>query len=228
MITIANKDFFKILVLMSVFFMTNCNYEKSKDVTESFNLNVPDGLDSGSVYHSIQRIADSLSLDFLKNGFDKIQLRLWYRTPRTDTFEVLIIKQIGDNNWKAKLGTIFPLRDSSHSFLIKYVNNIFDIKPKSNWDIVEKKISEINFENFLDRSKIVDYPVVYNSDLFTIEIASPGFFGLFQYSDILEYEGKNPKISQAKDIIEFLCSEFLFPTRKVNTLGQSRLIKLIE
>jgi len=62
---------------------------------EEFKRDLPDdGMGKGSLFQSLAFISDSLKLDTLENGYDSLQIRLWFVFPGVTFKQQLIILKI--------------------------------------------------------------------------------------------------------------------------------------
>jgi len=167
---------------------------------------VPDGFGKGTVLGSIDLICDSLQLAHLENGFDSLQIRFWFRYVGQLNQQLISISY-AKKEWKATYCEFTPILDDKDS-LVSFQKKIMGIKPRHSFNMIIDSLDHLGIWSIEDRSKIVNYPDVHNTDQVTIEISSMKMYRLFQHSDLEEVSKKLTNVAMVRRMVQLLLSEF--------------------
>ena len=147
-------------------------------------------------YNNILKTGDKLGIGSLNNGYDSIQIRIWYNFGRTDTSQVLIIGR-NATEWFEKI------------IKFVYINNNGEINvlstestnPNSGWINLLTMIDHSNIMKLPDQSKIAEYPDYTDGKGIIIETSTSRLYRIYHYQEpFLNQE----HFSNAADIVKFL------------------------
>lgn len=144
-------------------------------------------------------------LDSLNNGFDSIQIKIWYGCVLYH--ERLIVLSLVSNKWRAELCQ----RQFSGKYpdfsMSRKVNNV---KPKSGWDSVITGLFNLKILTLPDLDKIDGFveESVTDGCYVSIEIATKKIYREYGYSNPDLYVRQHWQAKNIVDIARFLNTEF--------------------
>jgi len=183
----------------------SCNYQNRK---VNFERDLPDYKNGISRdLTGLQASRDALKLDTLENGYDSIQIRVWFTYARIDTFQILSLKKT-DHKWSAYYcKTGFQINPGGDSIL-SYSKDDHEIFPKSGWQTVMDSIFNFNILTLPDCRKIKGYDFPFDGgNSVTFEISTEKKYRLYMY----ELPSKNKEYKEAANvdsILRLLSEEF--------------------
>lgn len=155
-----------------------------------------------------------MGLESLENGFDSIQIRLWYGYGYPDTAQLVILTKAKNKEWKAELiDMIYDLDSLDHSLLSISHKKVIGT-PNKGWK---------NFTNALFRCDIISLPDCYKirgyhgsmgGRSLIVEIGRCRSYRIYSYSNpasMASYFDEAEKLERALKLIE---TEFNYPRLK--------------
>ncbi len=134
-----------------------------------------------SFYKNKEGIENKLGLKTLENGYDSLQMRLWYYYTVTDTSQLIIFKKT-DDVWTGEIiyfiENFYQKNDSAN---IKK-NVIENVKPKTGWNKFSKKLSTLQIYTLPDDTKIPNYPRISDGEGIIIEIGTTKKYRIYHYN----------------------------------------------
>ena len=160
--------------------------------------------DSSWYYKRIHEVLLSrVHLPELRNGFDSLQIRVWYSGYKNDDMRILIIKKQKD--WSAVMYRIqlFPEVDSIKS--IK--SEIITTPPRSGWVNFLKELIDLEILTLPDYKSFNKYPDCTTSgEDVTVEIATINKYRIYSYPCVRG--NPSPVLDKINRIFSFINSEF--------------------
>ena len=194
--------FFLIAIICSL----SCQRKSQKSIVEKdipiWYENKPD-----LFYQLISKKSKQLKLDKLENGFDSLQIRIWYDFALSNKDKLLILKY-KNSKWK---GFYYSLNVEWNAY--KLTNKVkkarkFEVQPKSGWESFITKIFENKIEslpNMKDINGLVDR--WSDGKTYSIEIATKSKYRFYKYhlpEKFLEFE----EVKNMTEILKVIESEF--------------------
>jgi hypothetical protein len=150
--------------------------------------------------------ANALGLDFIKNGYDSLQIRVWLGQGMARISHLVIIKYNASGYfgeiWEYENVAFFMPKDG---YLVSRdsikVLSVRKIPPKSGWINLFKKVTELDIVNLKHSGDIAGYSRNGADGMSCyFEVATRKFYRFF-YFDMPEDQSKN--IREAKDVVTF-------------------------
>lgn len=146
-----------------------------------------------------------LGLDSLENGFDNLQVRIWYDFSLVRERRLVIITN-KDTNWKA---TVYNLQVNwdgrTETILIKEVKQL---SPKSGWAVFSKKLLALDIVTLPDQDDIKDYHGGEDGRTYNVEVATKNQYRFYGYWEPQEYQDKFWQARKMTDILKLIEMEF--------------------
>jgi hypothetical protein len=109
-----------------------------------------------------------LKLDTIANGYDSLQIRIWYNFPKCVGDEILCLKR-QNSIWSA-------------TFRNRSTKENLPIKPKCDWSVLMNKLYSYNILNLPDMHDIKGCHVVYlDPSFYSVEISDKYHYRLYSY-----------------------------------------------
>ena len=160
-------------------------------------------------YLSKVQIAAQLKLDTLENGFDSLQIRIWYGYARTDSGQLVIIKNI-NNKWTAELFTLLYHLNENGNTLKSISKNVVLREPNSGWENFTSNLFELQIMGLPDFRKIINYPDIADGNGVSIEIATTKQYRYYLYQEPKMVQDKIKQAKKIEEILELIEDEFNF------------------
>ncbi|MDP4251942.1 MAG: hypothetical protein Q8918_17720 [Bacteroidota bacterium] len=132
---------------------------------------------------NITSTRDSIRIDTLENGFDSMQIRIWFGYVRTDTIQILALKN-SNHVWSSKyyevLRHINRRRDSLlyYSFWEKALPERLDL------GAIVDSLVKMNILTLPDCRKVPNYDFPFDGGSSVVfEIATPNIYRLYYYQN---------------------------------------------
>ena len=203
----------KIFILLSCIFCS-CKTQPKNQVTEKSSetvvIDIPHDLKGRPLwyYQKKGKMEKMVGLSSLENGFDSLQIRIWYGVALRDKLQLLLLKK-SNAKWSAELDSLVLYYDKNHDSLVSVTKHTEIKQPLSGW---EKFIDSLYKSGILvlpDANAIKDYEYCQDGDGVTVEIAMQRKYRIYNYPCFNSQIG----ISEAKKvelIIQLLEKEFSF------------------
>jgi hypothetical protein len=154
-------------------------------------------------------VETKMSLITLENGFDSIQIRIWYSYSFKDSSQLFILKYT-NNSWNAELiNFIYNLDPSGKT--IESINKSSKVGvPKSGWKSFINKALKLGIIDLPDKTKIINYPEVVHGDDVIVEISTKTIYRIYSYKEPRLFQGKIKEAKRMEDILVLIEKEFNF------------------
>ena len=152
-----------------------------------------------SYYSTIKKYENMFKLDTIENGFDSLQIRVWYHYPKFRTPKNVFILKKQNNTWTTMLYSL-----DKDSLII--------INPKSNLNMVIHSILKnkiMTLPNMDDIKGLEDGYV--DGESYTIEISDKNHYRLYHYHVPEVFEVKFKDVKRLVNILKIIKAEFNIP-----------------
>jgi hypothetical protein len=160
--------------------------------------------------NSVRQARDLIGgLDTLENGYDSIQIRIWFGYAFLDTAQLFILKKGLKEGWSGALLTFIYKRNEVDSSL--YAKKQFlKLTPESGWDNAIQKLKAFGVMTLPDSDRIENYPDNTDSDGITIEVATKSNYRVYAYYGVDIARKTVPEAQSIDEIQMFIQREFNF------------------
>jgi hypothetical protein len=194
-------------------FLVSCNGQDNNviaqisDKSKTFKSEIPtykDGRSSGDtdyLFKLLRRDASELTLDFIENGFDSLQLRVWLGHSMAVKRNVVILKQV-NRQWFGQLVTYSYGHDNKNGQEFISSKNVKQVNPKSGWPAFIKTLTTLQIPTLPNGQDISGYNSCGGMDGidYFFEIATREKYRFYYYCN------PNENINQfwqVKNVVEF-------------------------
>ncbi|MGH2564074.1 MAG: hypothetical protein ACRDE5_06160 [Ginsengibacter sp.] len=158
-------------------------------------------------YKNKPEIEDQLGLVSLEDGYDSLQIRLWFSYAFIDSSQLVTVRN-NKNKWSIELVT----------FLTNYTNDKVVIEnkrvipkyPKSGWQDFTNKLFQLQILTLPDESKIPKYSMFTDADRIVVEIATTKEYRIYQYQGPMIAHDDIWQIKNMGAILKLIENEFSF------------------
>mgnify|MGYP003577401873 CR=1 FL=1 len=201
--------FFYLCILACLGCQNSSNLQIKRDNSPSKLRREIPGDYNGSFYiNSFFDLPRKLRMKELYNGFEDLQIRIWYDESFRDTVNVISLTLV-DGKWTAEVRDIALLYDGVNNYQEVRVKDTILIKqPKSNWKTIEKAIIDNDILNLPDFQDIPGYAHMLPTDgnVFTVEVADKNNYRIYAYPSPGSYNYRNfepvTKFVRFRDLLE--------------------------
>ena len=201
-----------ILITISLFFV-GCKGQTSSnaivtfvDTTKPFKKEIPT-YQNGKVdifYELAKAKQKQLGLDSIENGFDNLQIRVWYDFALVRERRLVVITNKG-TNWTA---TVYNLQvdwdGKTETILSKKVKQV---TPKSGWASFSKKLLDLKILTLPNEDDINGYGGGGDGRTYNVEVATKSQYRFYGYWEPQEYQNEYWQAKNMTDILKLLDSE---------------------
>lgn len=185
---------------------------KVQTIEKDINLNKRG--DPPSYYLNKQIIEGKMGLMTLENGFDSIQIRIWYGYAFMDSAQMVILKKV-NSQWSAELYSFIYNSNKSGDSVLSIDKSMEIRSPNCGWDSFTKQLFKFNITVLPDDSKIENYFEVMDGDGVVVEISTKYTYRIYSYKEPILYQAKIKEAHDMVQILNLIESEFNFkPLRK--------------
>jgi hypothetical protein len=161
-------------------------------------------------YDDKRKVETKLGLTNLENGFDSIEIRIWYGYAHLDTAQLLILRNNG-TEWKGEVSSIIYTYydEKNDSMNLKMISN--SVEPKQGWQKFIKELYGFNILNLPDMNQISNYPSMTESSAnIIVQFATKKYYRMYSYADP-ELGGYSVKeCLSVEHILELIRNSFSF------------------
>ena len=155
----------------------------------------------------VRATGDSLGLDNLENGYNSLQIRIWF-TYRSDSEQVLIIKR-NNAQWSGSCcfaSYALTLRGDSIS---RYTIHFFKPILRSDWSGIVDTLLKYNIMTLPDQEEVSGLDTINSqskggSGSVIIEIAERHKYKIYFYGASVDFKEKSRETADIRHIAEFL------------------------
>jgi len=190
------------------FFLTGCRERSNpipaaltfNDTTTPFKREIPTYIAGGiDIFYTLAKAKQKqLGLDSLENGFNNLQIRVWYDFALVRERKLVVITNKG-TSWAA---TVYDLQvkwaDRTETVLSKKISRPV---PKSGWARFSQELLSLQLLTLPDQNDIPHYDADTDGRTYNVEIATSRQYRFYGYWEPEEYQDK---FWQAKNIVGML------------------------
>ena len=149
----------------------------------------------------------------IENGFDSLEIRIWYGHAFSDKLQLLVISK-WKLGWNGELVELNCVYDKKHDSILSISRLSKKVLPKTGWKDFILKINKLKVQSLPNYSTINNYSVCSDGDGVTIEVATVNKYRIYNYpcfeSNAQIWQAGN--ISKIMNLIE---NEFNFKRLRV-------------
>jgi len=176
------------------------------DTTKPFKKEIPTYSDGGvSIFYELAKTRQKqLGLDSLENGFDNLQIRLWYDFSLVRERKLVVITN-KDINWTA---TVFDFQVdwNGHTETI-LSKNVKQVTPKSGWQDFSKKLFSLNVLTLPNQHDIPNYGGGADGRTYNVEVATKNQYRFYGYWEPQDYQDMFWQAKNMADILKLIEDE---------------------
>lgn len=163
-----------------------------------------------SYYNNKSKVEEKIGIYTLENGFDSIQIRIWYGYAFNDSAQLVILKN-SKSIWSGEfLSLVYNLNDKDN--FLKSISKSSVIKePLKGWDSLITLLNKYQITTLPDDSKINGYPDMTDGDGVVVEIATKKSYRIYSYKQPSMVKDKISEANQMEKILRVIENEFSFP-----------------
>lgn len=162
-----------------------------------------------SYYRNKNSVENKLGLKSLENGFDSLQIRLWYGYAFKDSSQLVVLKNT-KGKWTSELFTLVYHLNENGDTLKSISKDMIIREPKSGWRNFIDKVLKLQVTTLPDKSKIKDYPDFVDGDDIIIEAATKKYYRIYSYKEPNHVQFKIKEAKNMEQILVLIESEFGF------------------
>lgn len=195
-------------MILTAWFFVACKGEESStpqsltfvDTTKPFKKEIPTFQNGGvDIFYELAKAKQKqLGLDSLENGFENLQIRVWYDFALVRERKLVVITN-EDTTWTA---TVYDLQvdwdGRTESILIKKVKQV---TPKSGWADFCKKLLDLKVLTLPNQDDIPNYGGGNDGRTYNVEVATKNQYRFYGYWEPQEHQDK---FWQAKNMASIL------------------------
>jgi hypothetical protein len=204
------RSFFKqhILLFISILYMQSNICCNSENIEQSVSYTQKDSLDVdipknkqgrfSSLYKRCKEYEKLLQLNTLQNGFDSLQIRIWFHSGMASKNKMIMLKK-SKKSWEGQL-TSWVEDNGSENFSKFAIQNIAieNISPKSGWNKYIFKLNKFNITTLPDPINIKGIEIGGGDlKMTSFEIATQYKYRFYTYT---EPDGYNKQFKELQDI----------------------------
>jgi hypothetical protein len=156
----------------------------------------------------VRATKDSLGLDDLENGYDSLQIRMWFTYPLKDSEQVLTIKRNNDHwygNFCLASYGLTPMGDSISRYTIHFFKPIL----RRDWSAIVDTLIKFNIMTLQDERQVINLDSINSHPKTTsgsviIEIADQHKYKLYFYPMPVDYKEQLKEAADVCHMVEFL------------------------
>jgi hypothetical protein len=185
---------------------------QSRPVEPKFVRDIPkQKYQASTLLEGVRATKDSLGLDDLENGYDSLQIRMWFTYPLKDSEQVLTIKR-NNAHWYGSFClasyALTPMGDSISRYTIHFFKPIL----RRDWGDIVDTLIKFNIINLQDERQVANLdsidllaiPTTPTSGSVIIEIADQHKYKLYFYPMPVNYKEQLKEAADVCHMVEFL------------------------
>jgi hypothetical protein len=159
-------------------------------------------------YHKKAEMEKKVELTPLENGFDSLQIRIWYGVALRDSLQLLILKK-SDSKWSAELYSLRLNYDKNRDSLVSVTKSVEIKQPVSGWENLADSLAKLDIYTLPDAHEISSYSEGNDGYGVTVEFATKRRYRIYNYPSFNEQTGVNES-RKVEQIIELIEKDFSF------------------
>jgi hypothetical protein len=176
------------------------------DTTKPFKKEIPK-YQNGTVsifYELAKAKQNQLGLDSIENGFENLQIRVWYDFALVRERKLVVIKNEG-TNWTATVYYLQVNWDGKTETILK--KKIKQVMPKSGWTVFSKKLLDLQILTLPNQRDIEGYSLGTDGKTYNVEIATKNQYRFYGYWEPQEYQDRFWQAKNMTDILNLFETE---------------------
>lgn len=161
-------------------------------------------------YKNKPQIERAMGLNSIENGFDSIELRLWYGYSIDDSSQLVVLKKGKNQKWISELCNFKYKYDERNNILTSIGKVCFDRTPKSGWDHFTRKLFDLEITDLPDAGKLPGYIDATDGGSIIIEVATSKLYRIYAYQLPSVNQEKFIQAKKMVDILRLIEEEFDF------------------
>lgn len=162
-----------------------------------------------SYYKNKMFVENKIGLETLENGFDSIQIRIWYGYAFKDSSQLIIIKKT-QGKWFGIFYTLKYNYNEKRDSIIGIENSLISKKPKSSWEIFINNFLAIGILDLPDYKEIPNYYQGADGDAIIVEIGTQNKYRIFSYQEPNLKKAQFLQAMKMEEALELIENEFNF------------------
>jgi hypothetical protein len=193
----------KLFFLSSFLLIVACNVRVNPitqpvtfiDTSKTFKKEIP----SINIFYKLAKAKEKqLGLDSIENGFNNLQVRIWYDFSLVRNRKLIVITN-RDTNWNAILYDLQVDWDGRKETILS--KNVKQLSPKSGWAFFSKELLALDIVTLPDQDDIKEYYGGKDGRTYNVEVATKNQYRFYGYWEPQEYRDR---FWQARKMIDFL------------------------
>jgi hypothetical protein len=161
-----------------------------------------------TLLQGVRATKDSLGLDDLENGYDSLQIRMWFTYPMSDSEQVLSIKR-NNGHWYGNFCLASYRLTLAGDSISRYTIHFFKPILRSDWSEIVDTLVKFNIMAMRDEQEVIGLDTINSKSnrgcgSVIVEIASRYKYKLFFYSAPVNFKEQFKEAADVCQIAEFL------------------------
>ncbi|WP_046369059.1 hypothetical protein [Flavihumibacter petaseus] len=158
-------------------------------------------------YRRKPQMEQYLNLHSLENGFDSLQIRIWYKSGDYETSNLFVLKsqsaewQADQFNWTYQESVH---GDSVWPVGIQHRQSV----PRSGWQVFIGELNALELTTLQDSHSIKDYPDFADGSGVVVEVASKKRYRIYSYAEPKQAAKNVPEAARINAALELIENEF--------------------
>lgn len=188
------------------------NIVKEKNrLSDSIKKDIPIDKDGRpmSYYRNKSDIEKKVGLLNLENGFDSLQIRLWYGYAFKDSSQLIIFRKNKDQ-WSGEFYNLLYKMTERGDSIKSIEKTVSKHDPKSGWNYLVSRLLALKIDSLPDKSRISDYPSITDGDGVVVEIATVDQYRIYFYNTPSLAQTTIWQARNMEQILELIENQFAF------------------
>ena len=160
------------------------------------------------LFQSVRFSEKLMNLNQIENGFDSMEIRLWFYYERKDTGQLIVIKN-ENKKWNCIYYNFIDIYSDSTTSLTSIKADKIELHPKDSWQFVVDSLFSYNILTLPHFTKVPGYANLTPNDAnyVSIELATKTYYRLYGYPAPASVLDKKEGVEMER-IINFIKKEF--------------------
>ncbi|MBO9204666.1 MULTISPECIES: hypothetical protein [Niastella] len=164
---------------------------------------------SPSWYRNKPDVEKKMGLATLENGFDSLQIRLWYGYAFHDTSQLVILTNT-KGIWQGDFYNFQYHLNKKGDSIESISKQVVTAAPRSGWPAFINKLFALHIQTLPDYHKIPEYYQGMDGDILIVEIASKKQYRTYSYQAPSVHKDQFKEARNIEDILDLVENEFGF------------------
>ena len=205
----TNMKIYHCLLTITLFLFASCKGQTNNanspvtfiDTNKTFKKELP----SADIFYNLAKAKQKqLGLDSLENGYENLQIRVWYDFALVRERRLVVLTN-KDTNWTA---TVYYLQvnwdGQTETILSKKIKQVI---PKSGWTYFSKKLLDLKILTLPNQNEVPGYGGGFDGRTYNVEIATKNQYRFYGYWEPQEYKDKFWQAKNMADILALFQTE---------------------